>query len=252
MQWGLDSPALACHSLSGISDPIHGTTEVDGTLLTEPGADAVTSQRIAGALQEEILAGDLAPGVWLRQDEIAARFGASRQPVREALRILVTEGLIELSPNRGARVPVLTFEAVSTFYQMRERLEPLALIESLARLTDADIAGLERIQDAIERNTDVRRFLALDREFHLASYAACPSEQLLTATIRLWNTTQHYRRAFVLLADPDRTWIINAEHRLLLDAIRRRDPEDAERFLAGHLRRPRIELARHPELFEPA
>jgi DNA-binding GntR family transcriptional regulator len=211
--------------------------------------DEVTSQRIASALQDEILAGDLPPGTWLRQDEIAARFDASRQPVREALRILVTEGLIELSPNRGARVPVLRREDVNTLYRMRERLETLTLVESLAHLDDADIANLERIQDAIERNTDVRRFLVLDREFHMASYAACPSDQLRSATIRLWNATQHYRRAFVLLPDPDRTWIINAEHRLLLDALRRRDPEDAERFLAGHLRRPRVELGRHPELF---
>ena len=66
---------------------------------------------------------------------------------------------------------------------------------------------------------------------------------------RLWNSTQHYRRAFVALSGPDRMWVVNAEHRLLLDAIERRDAVDAERFLAGHIRRTRIELGRHPEVF---
>ncbi len=66
---------------------------------------------------------------------------------------------------------------------------------------------------------------------------------------RLWNSTQHYRRAFMQLTGPSRRWVVNAEHRLLLDAIERRDEVDAGRFLAGHIRRTRIELRRHPEVF---
>lgn len=211
--------------------------------------DPVTSHRIAAALREAILTGDLPPGTWLRQDEIALRLGASRLPVREALRILEAEGLTELSPNRGARVPVLDFDEVNTVYRMRERLEPLTLIESLPNLTEAQIAHLEAIQEAIEHNTDVGRFLVLDRELHMATYAGCPSRQLTSATIRLWNSTQHYRRAFMLLAGSDRSRIVNAEHRLLIDAIQRRDPEDAERLLLGHIRRTRVELTKHPEVF---
>ena len=68
---------------------------------------------------------------------------------------------------------------------------------------------------------------------------------------RLWNSTQHYRRAFVGLSGPDRRWVVNAEHRLLLDAIARRDAVDAERCLSGHIRRTRVELAQHPEIFAP-
>ena len=219
------------------------------TRRTQRGTDPVTSQRIASALREAILAGDLTPGTWLRQDDIATRFGTSRLPVREALRILEAEGLTALSPNRGARIPTLEFHEVNTYYRMRERLEPLTLIESLPNLSEEQIALLERIQAEIESNTDVSRFLALDRQFHMTSYAGCSSEQLMAATIRLWNSTQHYRRAFMLLTGPDRAFFVNAEHRLLLDAIRRRDAEDAERFLTGHIRRTRVELTRHPELF---
>jgi DNA-binding GntR family transcriptional regulator len=209
----------------------------------------VSSQRIAQALREEILSGEIAPGTWLRQDDIAARLGTSRLPVREALRILETEGLAELLPNRGGRVPVLDLDQVNTLYRMRERLEPLTLILSLEHLTDAQVDEMARLQAEIEANTDTGRFLALDRDFHMASYAACPSEQLLTTTIRLWNSTQHYRRAFMVLTGTDRMSVVNAEHHLILDAVRRRDPEDAERFLAGHIRRTRVELTNHPELF---
>jgi DNA-binding GntR family transcriptional regulator len=212
-------------------------------------SESVTSQRIATALKDAILAGEIPPGEWLRQDEIAARFGASRLPVREALRILESEGLAVLSPNRGAKVPELSLREVNTYYRMRERLEPLTLIESLEHITGTQIARMEEIQHEIELNTDVSRFLVLDREFHMTSYAACPSEMLLATTVRLWNATQHYRRAFMLLAGHDRATVVNAEHRLLLDAVGRRDPEDAERFLVGHIRRTRVALTSHPEVF---
>lgn len=213
------------------------------------GADPVTSQRVAGAMREAILAGDLVPGARLGQDDIAARFGTSRLPVREALRILESEGLATLSPNRGARIPTLELHEVNTYYRMRERLEPLTLIESLPNLSEEQISLMENVQVEIEGNADVIRFLALDRQFHMTSYAGCPSSQLMSATVRLWNSTQHYRRAFMLVTGSDRASIVNAEHRLLLDAVRRRDAEDAERYLTGHIRRTRVELIRHPELF---
>ena len=218
------------------------------TQIGEP-VDAVTSRRIATALRDEILSGAIAPGERLRQDELAARLGSSRLPVREALRMLESEGLVELEPNKGARVPALSLDEVNTLYRMRERLEPLTLIESMVHLSDEQVAHMESVQEQIEANTDVTRFLVLDREFHMTSYAACPSQPLLAITTRLWNSTQHYRRAFMLLASPDRATVVNAEHRLILDAVRRRDPEDAERFLTGHIRRTRVELTRHPELF---
>jgi len=214
--------------------------------------EAVTSQRIATALRDEILSGAIAPGERLRQDELAGRLGSSRLPVREALRMLEAEGLVELEPNKGARVPALSLDEVNTLYRMRERLEPLTLVESMLRISEAQVAHMEAVQDEIERNVDVSRFLVLDRDFHMTSYAACPSQPLLAMTTRLWNSTQHYRRAFMLLASPDRSAVVNAEHRLILDAVKRRDPEDAERFLVGHIRRTRVELTRHPELFAPA
>ena len=207
------------------------------------------SARVADFLRTAILDGSIGPGEWIRQEEVAERFGASRLPVREALRILEAEGLTEHEPNKGARVPRLDRHEVEVIYQMRERLEPLALAESIPHLADGDLARLEEVQQRIEANTDVATFLALDREFHLVTYSGCPIDQLTGMVTRLWNSTQHYRRAFVSLSGPGRMWVVNAEHRLLLDALQRRDATDAERYLSGHIRRTRVELGRHPEVF---
>jgi DNA-binding GntR family transcriptional regulator len=207
------------------------------------------SERIAAALREAILSGEIAPGQWIRQEEVAARLGASRLPVREALRMLEAEGLTEHEAHKGSRVPLLDQHEVEVVYQMRERLEPLALAESLPHLSAEQVQHLEDVQRRIEADGRLTEFLALDREFHLASYVGCPSEQLVSTISRLWNATQHHRRAFMLLSGPDRRWVVNSEHRLLLDAIRRRDAVDGERYLSGHIRRTRIELAAHPEVF---
>jgi DNA-binding GntR family transcriptional regulator len=217
----------------------------------DPGPQTVAaSERIAAHLRDAILAGRIAPGERIRQEEVAERLGTSRLPVREALRILEAEGLTEHTANKGARVPRLDPAELDVLYRMRERLEPLALTESLLHLSDADIAGLADIHDRIMADDDLAEFLVLDRAFHLGSYAGCASEQLAGSVIRLWNSTQPYRRAFMSLdGRPHRREVVDHEHRLILDALSRRDPEDAERYLAGHIRRTRIELAAHPEVF---
>ena len=209
----------------------------------------VATQRIANHLRSAILGGDLGPGDRVRQEDIAQQLGASRLPVREALQMLAAEGLIENEPNKGARVPRLSMHEVDVMYRMREQLEPLALAESLPDLDDSDLDELSSLQQQIEADTDVGHFLDLDRQFHLLTYAGCRIEQLNTTVHRLWNSTQHYRRAFVQISGPERMWVVNAEHRLLLDALFRRDETDAGRFLAGHIRRTRIELSHHPEVF---
>jgi len=208
------------------------------------------SQRVADYLRKAILDGDIRPGQRVRQAMVAERFGASRLPVREALRMLEAEGLIENEANKGARVPLLDMGEVDIIYQMRERLEPLALSQSIPHLTTGNIRSLEQIQDAIETNTDVPGFLRLDREFHLLTYSGCHFDQLTSMVTRMWNSTQHYRRIFVSTSGPGRMWVINSEHRLLLDAIARQDITDAERYLSGHIRRTRVELAKHPEVFD--
>jgi DNA-binding GntR family transcriptional regulator len=215
-----------------------------------PPKDRTTSERIAAHLRDAILSGEIPPGSRIRQEEIAERLGTSRLPVREALRMLETEGLTQLEANKSARVPALDRDELGVVYEMRERIETLALRLSLPYLTTQQESELYRIQDEIEANDDVGTFLELDRRFHLGTYAGCPSGELLTTVTRLWNSTQHFRRAFMLIGGAERRWFVNAEHRLLLDAITRRDSVDCERYLAGHIRRTRIQLAQHPEIFQ--
>ncbi len=213
------------------------------------GGRSVSTARVASYLRGAILGGQLRPGDRIRQEEVADRLGASRLPVREALRMLAAEGLTELEPHKGARVPRLTRHEVDVIYQMRERLEPLALAESLPRLDAGDHEQLGQLQQRMEDGGDLESFLGLDREFHLLTYRGCPVEPLNSVVTRLWNSTQPYRRSYVTLGGPDRMWLVNAEHRLILDAVLRRDAADGERYLAGHIRRTRIELSHHPEVF---
>jgi DNA-binding GntR family transcriptional regulator len=218
----------------------------DASVVPSSVASDAASERIADDLRAAILAGEIAPGERLLQEVVAERLGASRMPVREALRMLETEGLVENQTNRGARVPDLGVHEVQVIYQMRERLEPLALSESLRNLTDRDLERLADIQTRIEQNTDVHEFLVLDREFHLLTYSGCRIDQLTSVVTRMWNSTQHHRREFMKSAGARRWWIVNAEHRLLLEAMERRDVTDAQRILEGHIRRTRVELSRSP------
>jgi DNA-binding GntR family transcriptional regulator len=209
----------------------------------------VTSHRVAASLREAILSGELKPGQRIRQEVIAERFGTSRIPVREALRMLESDGLVTLVANTGAWVSKLSLRECSEVYRIRERLEPLLLTESMAHLAEADIDRLDELAVAMESVPDVESFLRLDREFHLLSFSAADTSLLGDMVRRMWNTTQHYRRAFALLVDSRGNSVIHLEHRLLVDCIRRGDPEQAESVLHGHIRRTRLELARHPELF---
>ena len=131
-------------------------------------------------------------------------------------------------------------------------MEPLVLAESIPHLTDDDHRELERIQTQIEQVRDVETFLVLDRQLHALTYDGCQVEFLRSMARRFWNQTQHYRRAFATVTAGQRKWVIDAEHRLLIDAIKRRDSEAAESVLAAHIRRTLWQLEQHPEMFAPA
>ncbi len=214
----------------------------------EPIPHGAAGVRIADDLRTAILSGHYAPGARIRQEDLADQHGASRLPVREALRMLEGEGLVTLVANTGAWVTSLSLADCEEMYQIRERIEPLLLRYNVPMLTDAQIDHLEQLALQMEEGDDVEHFLALDREFHLSSYGAAETSLLGDTVLQLWNRTQHYRRAFMQVFRPsDRS--VHHEHHLLVAAIRRRDLDEAERVLASHIRRTRKELARHPEIF---
>jgi DNA-binding GntR family transcriptional regulator len=225
--------------------------------------DNVASHRIADSLRTAILAGSYSPGERIRQEDVAARLGASRIPVREALRMLASEGLVTLVANSGAWVTRLTLAECAETYLIRERLEPLLLRTSMPDLDQDTIDRLARlVDDMAAPGTGLDAFMRDDREFHLSSYTGAASGEMWQIIHRMWNATQHYRREFTRLAlkpgsaspnaaDPRKPEleVTHLEHRLLLDCIRRRDADDAERVLVTHIRRTRLELERHPEIF---
>ncbi len=211
--------------------------------------NAVLSIRIADALRASILSGELSPGERIRQEEIAEQFGASRIPVREALRMLVTDGIVHMVSNSGAWVSTLTQAECSEQYQIRERLEPLLLRYSLPNLTSEALEKLQSLVQEMKATPDRETFMRLDREFHWMTYSGASANTLSDIIERLWNTTQPYRRVFMQIVRVGGIDVTHLEHDLLMDAILRNDSTDAERILSGHIRRTRIELDRHPEVF---
>lgn len=221
-----------------------------GGMTIELPAHGAAGARITAELRDLILAGELLPGERIRQEDLADRHGASRVPVREALRMLEAEGLVTLVANTGAWVSRVSLPECEEMYQIRERLEPLLLKYNLPAMTEESIDALEVLADAMERSADVEQFLLLDRQFHLSCYSLVPTSVLGDTVFRLWNRTQHYRRAFtrVFRLEGDRS--VHYEHQLLVSALRRGDGDEAERILGGHIRRTRLELARHPAVFD--
>lgn len=226
--------------------PVTGSAAAGGSA-----AGSTASHRIADALRTAILDGSYLPGERIRQEDIAARSGASRIPVREALRLLQAEGLVTLVANSGAWVAKLTLAECAELYRIRERLEPLLLRASLPGLDGAALDRMSGLAGDMERaGGDVDAFLRADREFHLSSYAAAAPGETAKIIGKMWNSTQHYRREFTKIAARRAgLGVTHLEHRLLVDCLRRSDPDDAERVLVMHIRRTRLELSRHPEIF---
>ena len=169
--------------------------------------------------------------------------------MRDALRLLEGDGLVTLKANSGAWVAKLSEQECEEAYLVRERLEPLLLSKSIPNLNESQLTRLTELVKQIEESKDVESFLRLDREFHLLSYSGAEPGMLSDFVERIWNTTQHYRRAFSKLNDFGHSEVTHMEHKLILNGILRKDSVQAERALEAHIRRTRVTLAEHKEIF---
>jgi len=212
----------------------------------------VASQRVADVLAERILSGELRPGERIKQDELAAELEISRIPVRDALRILESRGLVSLKANAGARVTALTVKDMDSSYQIRELLEPLLLADSIPHLTDADIAAMAAVKQRLDRLEDLDEYLPLSREFHWIAFSRHQSPMLAQIVERLWDTTQSYRLAYARLSmqEAERMQTMRDERDLLFRAIRDRDVDLAPSLLVPHIRRTRMALRKYAHLHE--
>jgi DNA-binding GntR family transcriptional regulator len=200
--------------------------------------------RLARELRSAIQRGDILPGERIRQQAIARAHNTSRIPVREALRQLATEGLITLEPNVGARVAKLHLEELVEVFLLRERLEPLAVSMSAPNLSTSDLDALRKLVAAMEpaaNPANLAPWLKMSREFHTAIYGAAEMPRLLALIESLWNTMDRYRHWWAAL--PERVDLAQVEHRLVFEAIDRRDHDAAAQLIEIHIRRARLTLS---------
>jgi DNA-binding GntR family transcriptional regulator len=199
-------------------------------------------EAIHDRLRAQILSGELAAGAELSQAQVAKHFGVSRGPVREALRLLQREGLIEAEVNHRARVTGLSLAEVEHVYALRVVNEALALAVSVPRLTTEDLDELERLAGEIGDPT--RRGFAAWEAAHQRFHALLlnRSGDRLERSLAQWaQYTERYRRVY--LADESGGWTLGAaEHAELARTCRAADPGAASRLLARHLSRAGLSL----------
>jgi DNA-binding GntR family transcriptional regulator len=211
--------------------------------LTADAADAAAQFRRPPTAQEAVLAelrraivsGRLRPGEQVRQDALAERFGVSRVPLREALKILEGEGAVTYVPHRGYFVAELSLADLEEVYRIRELLEEEAVRAAVPLLTRADLDDLAALVDACERageRGDVEAMTDANRRLHFALYEASGRPRLVRLVRILWDATDVYRALYY--AEPDNRARVESEHRAVLAALRRRDADGAVRLLAEH------------------
>lgn len=194
------------------------------------------SERIAASLENEILAGTLTPGTRLDEQSLAGRFGISRTPVREALRILENTGLIEIRTRQGAFVATLTLSKLVELFEIMSSLEGLCARLAARRATAETIAGIQKIQDDLNQmveTADADAYYARNRDFHEAIYGASANITLEEMTRGIRNRVDPYRRH--QLRRRGRLKASAAEHQSILDAISSGDPERAEALMSDHI-----------------
>ncbi len=201
------------------------------------------AQAVADFLRKDI-SGELEPGQELSHDDLATRHGVSRIPVREALRSLAAEDLVELRPHRAPRVRLHSPDEIQEVWWIRQRLEPEAARLAAPRMTTGTIAALARIlrrMEAMGPLPDPGRWLTANRALHLGIYAAAGKPRLQALITELYDQSERY--IGVYLKSPDEFSQAHIEHADLLAACSARDAERLARLTDEHIERVRRWLA---------
>jgi DNA-binding GntR family transcriptional regulator len=209
------------------------STKPPGSLSPSSAAAAGVEHAYRG-VRSAILGGQLRAGQLIPQVALARALNVSRTPLREALRMLQAEGLIEARPNQPMRVARLTLEGVEELYAMRIPLEVTALRLSIPRLTGEDIDGLHATHAVMARHASHRDYTAWDephRSFHY-QLTRRAGDRFGTTISQLIDQCARFRRMRVAKMWSDET---EEEHRLLLDAAVAGDVDGAAQLLCQHL-----------------
>ncbi len=192
-------------------------------------------------LREMINQGELAPAARVPERALCERFGVSRTPLREALKVLAAEGLVELLPNRGARVATLGDEHLTHLFEVIAALEAEGGRLACARITAdavADIQGLHDRMHAHFLRGELKEYFALNQAIHAAILHAA-ANPVLSATYSSLAGRITRARYMSNLIRPDRWQTAMDEHGAILAALVRRDGAALGALLAQHLRNKR-------------
>lgn len=192
-----------------------------------------TSSAVTQLLRQALDAGRWGPGEPLRQEEIAAEFGVSRVPVREALFQLQAEGLVQVVANKGVYVREMDAAQLRELFRLRCLVETDVLCEAVPLHTAASINRLETVQAALDKATAVADWIAGDREFHEALYAPAQRPESMHVIRRLRFLVDRFY--FMRLKPSSRAQGWHQEHHALIRAARRHDAQAAAKVLAAHL-----------------
>ena len=196
-----------------------------------------TSVSAARVLREAIFSGELRPGQTLGEQSLGKQLGISRTPVREALVLLRSEGLVETPPNRPAAVRTFTASDLREMHSLRAVLEGYAARTAAPLLTDAQVAELERSVQRyaamIDNDAMLRELVSENVTFHQTIIEAAKSE-LLRSMIRQTTAMPLIYSSYMTYSRENRESALQ-DHRKILAALRDRDPERAESLMKAHV-----------------
>ncbi|HEY3524415.1 MAG TPA: GntR family transcriptional regulator [Candidatus Limnocylindrales bacterium] len=206
-------------------------------------------ERTYQSLRSALLEGDYLPGERIYEGAIAQALGVSRNPVREAVRRLQQDGLLDVRPHYGIYVATIPAEEIEDVYRIRGALEATAAALAAERMTDADIRELGAIlaeqQEAAAKPARVPRepvsAVQADR-FHHAIHVGARSPRLLVLLEQIYAQVSHFRN--ITLRVPGRAAVSGAGHAAIFDAIQARDPDGADRAMRTHIDDARQALVR--------
>ena len=197
---------------------------------------------VAEQMRAAILNGHYKPGEWLRQERIAQDLGVSQMPVREALKELAAEGLIEHVPYRGARVVVFSIDDILDLYAHRAFLESRAAFIAAGIITSKELAVIKELQVEVEKYGApefVSKYRELNRKLHQQIYLASRHEYLIRTLNQMWATFPTMLIAnFAATAVhplPERDPVDVAEHRAIIAALESHNAADSEQAMKNHI-----------------
>ena len=200
---------------------------------------------IFNTLREAIIVGELKPGERLMEVQLAEKMGVSRTPVREAIRKLELEGLVNMIPRKGAHVADLSVKDIMDALEVRACLDVLATALSAERITDEELKELKRVQlqfvQYVEKG-NLQGLVKKDVEFHDIIYNSSRNEKLIQITNNLREQVQRFR--VIYLKDYDSTKEIIKEHTEIFEALEKRDRELAQKVAQKHIKNQEIAIIR--------